>query len=495
MSAAHSQSEAPSGAPRRGWGLDITALSVVALLVRIPAYLAPAHLSFDDAVYGASAIAMRRGGLPFRDVFSSQGPLHLPIVFAGDLLGRQSASSPRLAATLSGIVAAAAVYAAARRLTARSGALIAGVVVALSGSVLWTTGPITADGPAIALGAVALTLSLRYRDSPRMQGALTTGAVLGAALSVKAPLVLATTIPVAGFLLFHRRARDIVVAASGAAAVGLAATVPWGIGRVWDQSVAYQISSERNASERDNAVKIISTLWERDPFMLALASLAIAAGITALIRSRQPTPDVGLSAPAGQPGPQQPVRLAGRLLAAWLIALLIFLVIEPALWRNHVAHLIAPAALLVALHPPPVRIVALAAMIVIPFQASNLGDILSPAPYSGDAATAVAALRSLPEHALAISDDPGFVWRSGRATPFDLVDTSVKRIQQGMITTTSVADAADDPHVCAVLVWSRSQFGSLDGLPEALWNEGYSRALRFGDDRVLYERPSCTPPH
>jgi hypothetical protein len=74
------------------------------------------------------------------------------------------------------------------------------------------------------------------------------------------------------------------------------------------------------------------------------------------------------------------------------------------------------------------------------------------------------------------------------------VDTSLKRIQQGRITTTSVADAAGDPHVCAVLVWSGRHFGSLNGLADALEREGYSEALRFGDDRVLYERADCVPP-
>ena len=47
------------------------------------------HLTFDDGVYGASAVAMRAGGQPFRDVFSSQGPLFLPA-----RLGRRPARAP-----------------------------------------------------------------------------------------------------------------------------------------------------------------------------------------------------------------------------------------------------------------------------------------------------------------------------------------------------------------------------------------------------------------
>jgi len=496
MSRHPTPSSAPAAANSRAWGLDAAALSVIALAVRVPAYLASAHLDFDDGVYGASAIAMRRGGVPFRDVFSSQGPLHLPIVFAGDLLGGRSSSSPRLAAAVAGVVAAVAVYAAARRLTTRFGALLAGGVVALSGSVLWTTGPITADGPAIALGATAVALSLRYRCSPSALLAVSTGAVFGAAISVKAPLVLAVAIPVAGFLLAGRRPRGVALAAGSTAVVVLAAILPWGAGRVWDQSVVYQVDSARNASLRDNAEKILSTLWERDPFLLAVAALVIATIATAAIR-RRTAPSGAVDPPPERLAPpvsQRPARLDAGLLAAWLVALTLFLVAEPAMWRNHIAHLVAPAALVLALRPPSARLVALVALVALPFQAAHLGALLSPDPYTGDAAAAVAAMRSMPAGARAISDDPGFVWRAGRSTPFDLVDASIKRIRQGRITAAGVSEAAADRHVCAVLIWSAVRFGSLEALPDALEREGYSRSLDFGTDRALYERADCAPP-
>lgn len=493
MSSAAATTDGEAPASRTRWRVDAGALALIALIARIPAYFASAHMSFDDGVYGASAVAMRGGGLPFRDVFSSQGPLHLPIVFVGDILGGRTPDSPRLAATLAGACAAVAVYAAARRLTTRTGALTAGAVVALSGSVLWTTGPITADGPAIALSATAVALALRYRDSPDIRGAVVTGVVLGAALSVKAPLVLAAAIPVGGFLVAGRRPRDIASAAAGAVGVGVAATLPWGFGRVWDQSVAYQIDSDRNASIRDNAEKILSTLWDRDPFLLALAALALAS--FAVARLRRPAPSAtGDTVVRSQVAPGASRRTSIKLVAAWSVALVVFLVIEPAMWRNHIAHLVAPLTLLLALRPSGLRLVALAAIAALPLQASHLGEILSPDPYGGDEAIAVAALRALPERARAISDDPGFVWRAGRATPFDLVDTSVKRVQQGRITTATVAEDAADERVCAVLVWSGDRFGSLDGLRDSLRTLGYSESLRFDDDRVLYERVACTPP-
>ena len=60
------------------WRIDATVLGVVALLLRLPAFFTDKSLVFDDAVFAASAYAMRAGEAPFKTVFSSQGPMFLP---------------------------------------------------------------------------------------------------------------------------------------------------------------------------------------------------------------------------------------------------------------------------------------------------------------------------------------------------------------------------------------------------------------------------------
>lgn len=464
--------------------LDAGILALAALAARLPAYLCSRHLVFDDAVYGASAIAMRSGGRPFVDVFSSQGPLHLPLIWVFDLLAGRTSSAPRTASLLGGVAATVLTYLIGRRITDRGPAVVAAAVVALSGSVLWTTGPITADGPALAIALGAVLLAMQHRDRPSTAHALLVGAVLGVALSVKAPLVLLASIPVAGLMLAARRPRDLVVAAAGAGAVGLAASLPWGLGRVWDQSVGYQLDSERNASFLTNIGKIFSTLYDRDLALLVLVVVALVAVVA----------DRREAAPSGE-GPTVDL-LAPRLIAAWLAALFLFLTVEPALWRNHLAHLVAPAALLGAygLRSRRMLLVAIGALVVTaPFHLASNHDILLPAGYSQPAAAAVGAIRALPAGARAISDDPGLVWRAGRETPPDLVDTSIKRIQQGRITSADVARQAADRRVCAVLVWSRSHFGSFPDLAARLDDEGYELRARYRGDRALYVRRSCRP--
>src|SRR5688572_24500769 len=119
------------------------ALAAFALALRLPAFFASAHLEFDDGNYGLSALGMRDGQQPFEDLFSAQGPLHLPLVYAGDLLGGRTMQSPRVASVAAGIVATLATYFAARHLGSRYSATVAAALVALTGTMLWVTGPIT----------------------------------------------------------------------------------------------------------------------------------------------------------------------------------------------------------------------------------------------------------------------------------------------------------------------------------------------------------------
>ena len=139
-------------------------------------FFSPRHVLFDDGVYGATVLAMRHGARPFHEVFSPQGPLHLPILYAGDLLGFRTLNAPRVAPVLAGIAVTLAVWAAGRRLGAsRWGAGLAGGLAATTGTMLWTTGPITGDGIAVAFAAIAAWLALTYRDRPTIVRAIATG--------------------------------------------------------------------------------------------------------------------------------------------------------------------------------------------------------------------------------------------------------------------------------------------------------------------------------
>ena len=464
----------------------VAAVAVGAVAIRIPAYLATRHLSFDDGVYGASAVAMRDGALPFRDVFSSQGPLFLPLVWLADVAGFRTFDAPRLLALASAVALVVATWSAARalRLSGAAAAVAAGLV-ATSGSVLWVTGPLTSDGPSLALATAAVAAALWYRHRPTMAGALLIGVLMGATLSVKSLLV-ATAVPVGLILLGN--VRHLVAAVGAAGAVSLAVALPWGLGNVWDQAFDYHLDAAGSRTPVANLRKVASTLGDRD-LPLVLAALASLGG--AVAAGRRPV----RSAAA-------PARYGVRLVAAWLGATVLVLAAEHPLWRNHVAHLVPAVALLIAAGFDRLRsaelirggaaaaALAVLAGVAVPYHLVHMSDVLWPAPPGAALAAARADLRALPRSTQVISDDPGVVWRAGRRTPDDLVDASILRIESGRLTAASLARAASDRRVCAVLIWSH-RFADLAGLPGLLQEVGYSAGPRYGGVKALWTRPGC----
>jgi hypothetical protein len=479
VAAEHTRSEVD----RRAWWTDAGVLAAVAVVLRIPAFVASRHLTYDDGFFGLSAIEMRDGVVPFRELFSPQGPLHLPLLYVADLVGLRATNAPRVLPTVAGIAVTVVTYAAGRRITSRFGAIVAAALVTTSGSVLWTTAGIASDGPALAFAIGAVAVSFGYTQTPSSTRAVVAGALLGAAVVAKA-LAAPAGLAVALLLLSRRRPRDLAYAAGAAVVVVLGASLPWGLERVWDQSVAYNREASRLTSYPGAVTKALRTLVDRDPIVLVAAGLAVAFLVLARIGWLRAGDH---ASPATGPVIFRPV----SVLALWLAAQFALLVYEPAFWRPHVAFLIAPLALLVALRPPPLAVLLVGAVAVAPWYWSNVHPMLWPDPYNAAEQAAVDDLRRLPSGALAISDEPGFLWRADRLTDPYLDDSSIKRIEQGQITAATLGAAAAKPDVCAVLVWT-NRYADLD-LGPRLADAGYEVAARYGGPRVLYEKSDCRP--
>jgi Dolichyl-phosphate-mannose-protein mannosyltransferase len=465
------------------WRLDATILAVAAIVIRLPAFFVDRSLVFDDGVFASSALAMRAGEVPFRDIFSSQGPVFPPLLWVADLVGFRTMDAPRVLSVAAGVLLTVSVYACARRLTTRANALLAAGLVTTSGSVLWVTVPVNADGPSLALSVLAVAFALRYRDDPRVVNALWVGLAAGAAVSIKALSVPAVVIAGLIVLLSHRRFRDAAVAAGVAVAVYVVAALPFGIGRVWDQSYVYHQDSHRANTHTGAISKIFDTVWDRDLLvMIALVLAGIAFLVRFVVRRR-----------AGQPGDHALVVVVTGLVL-WSLLVVALLVWEPAMWRAHIAHLIPPLALLAALRPAPWSVLAIAGLVAAAFFVSNNRSILWPDGYTGHDAALVHHLERFPSDALFISDDPGWVWRSGHRPPGAFADTSFQRIDQGQITKRSLVTAAATDDVCGVISSSPLHFKRFHGLGDALAVEGYEPA-HFGPHLTLFERTTgrCAP--
>jgi hypothetical protein len=463
--------------------MDAAVLAGIAVLLRLPAFVASRHLTYDDGFFGLSAIEMRDGVVPFRDLFSPQGPLHLPLLYIADLVGLRTTNAPRVLPLVAGAAVTVVTYAAGRRITSRFGAIVAATLVTTSGSILWTTAGIASDGPALAFAIGAVAVSFGYTQTPTSPRAVAAGALLGAALAAKA-LAAPAGLVVALLLLSRRRPRDLVYAAGAAVVVVLGAALPWGLQRVWDQSVVYNREASRLTSYPGAVTKALHTLVDRDPIVVVAAGLAVAMLVLARIGWVRPA---RTDSPADGPLLFRPA----SVLVLWLAVQFALLVYEPAFWRPHVAFLIAPLALLVALRPPPLVALVIGAAVVVPWYWSNVHSMLWPDPYNKTESAAVDGLRNLPAGSLAISDEPGFLWRADRLTIPYFDDSSIKRIEQGQVTATKLAEAAAKPDVCGVLVWT-SRFANLD-LGPRLTDAGYEVTARYGGPRVLYEKSACRP--
>lgn len=483
--------EAHAGARRTRW-LDMLALGLGAILLRIPALLAPTNLGYDDGGYGLAAIAMREGYEPFRDIFSSQGPLFLPLVHLADLAGFETLDAPRLLAVLAGAVTSIAVYCAGRELMDRGRALLAGALTATSGILLWTTGPLTSDGTAAAISVSAVAVALVYRRRPSTWIAIAIAVLAGSAFSVKNLLVTPALLIAWVLVVSRRRILDAVLVPFGALAVLVAASAPWGFNDVYEQSIRYHLDKTGEGNRGGNASKLVTTYLRRSTFLVGLGIVGLVDHLLRRSRPRDPGPE------NAEAGLLQRLTGGTRILWWWAGLVLVVLLAQDPMFRNHLAALVAPLSLIVARFRPSWRAVAITAVLTIPFQAWQLEPLLVPKDYSGDEAIIVDTLRALPDGAWALSDEPGFIWRAGKATDPFFVDPSVLRIHSPVkdiaITEDRLVEAAANPRQCAVVAWAPVRFGSFKTLPERLLKLGYEQVADYGNGRGVWLKPRCQPP-
>jgi hypothetical protein len=481
------------GTPRTDrwrWWPDVVVLALGALAVRIPSMFAPTQLGYDDGGYGLAAISMRQGYEPFRNIFSPQGPLFLPLVHVADRVGLSHLNAPRLLPVLAGIVVTLAVYGIGIQTMDRGRALLAAGLSAVSGVLLWTTGPLTGDGPAAALATSAVAVAVAYRIRPTWGRVTAITLLAGAAVSTKSLLVGPALLMAWALVVTRRRWLHVALVPIGTLAVVGALSVPWGIQHVLDDYVRYHLDKTSNRKPGANFSKLWHTFWQRDTFLTVLAAVAPVA---ALWHRFGPSKDRPRADDGGSEHPDPT-----RFLWWWAGVAFVVLLLQDPMFRNHLSALVAPTALLVARYRPSWRVVAVAGLVTLPFQAVTLRPLLLPRDYTGHTAEVVEALRALPPQAWALSDEPGLVWRAGRATDPFYVDASVLRIDSRVrpirITEDRVVRAAEQERVCAVVITSEERFGSWPHLPDRLEQLGYHRTVVLGDDDDglgLWQRERC----
>jgi len=468
-------------------------LALAAGILRVPALLAPTNLGYDDGGYGLAAVAMRQGFAPFRAVFSPQGPLFLPLVHVADLIGLQMMDAPRLLAVAAGIATTVAVHAAAREITDRGGALLAGALTASSGVLLWTTGPLTGDGVGAACATAAVAVALAYRRAPSGGKVAAITLLAGAAVAVKSLLVGPAVLVAWVLVLTRRRWVDAVVVPVGAAALVVLAALPWGLGNVADDYVRYHLGKTTARTPGANLDKLVTTFFRRDLPLVVIAgsSLIVALGRRTVRAPRLLAPH---TPPVDRERRWERLVAGDRIVWWWAGLVVVVLLLQQPMFRNHLAALVAPLALLTARYRPSWRVVAVAAVVTVPFQVANLRPLLWPQGYTGTDARVAERLRALPDGVWALSDQPGLVWRAGLGTDPYFVDPSALRIGIDVpsiaISQDRIVASARQPRMCAVAITAADRFGSFPDLPAHLEEIGYRRTDTLGEGLGVWVRDS-----
>lgn len=448
----------------------------MAIGLRLPTALSRAPLGFDDGVYLASAGALRDGGLPFVDVYSSQGPAFLPLLWLGDLLGLRTSVSPRLLPVAAGVALTILVYVIALRVSDRAGAVIASLLVATSGCLLYSTSRIESDGVAMAFAAGAVLAA--SRPGVRREGVA--AVLLGVAVSVKSLLVAPAGLAVLWIIGRRRGWRPAALVGVASAGVLVALSLPWGLRAVWDQSILLHLDATEGFDVSANRELVYWGLRHRDRLLLATAAVTVVWSVVrAVAGGRRP-----MRAEPASPGAAD-LHVA---LWIWMLGSAAVLVGHQPLFLQHLAVVVPPAALLVAMHRPPVVVVVAVAVLLLPSHGAGAQWRRTPVVPEADQRAAIDLLRRIePRSGMVISDAAELAWLAGRTSPGWVVDVSFVRIGAGQLTTDDVVAAAHEPGVCAVLIWSQ-RLGYLPGLRADLTDY---RAVFRRDDQELWLRDGC----
>ncbi len=455
-------------------------LLALAVVLRLPVVMGGQIDSNDEGVYWESLRAMAAGHQLFAEVYSSQPPGFLLLLFPFfELLGKTLLAA-RLGVLLIFLAGLLGAYWAASRLGGRTAGLLAMAVLAADPISIQESVALQADAPAVSLALVALALATRARTggSGSLPAAAGAGALLALGVLVKplaaaaGPALVLALLPVP--LRWQVGLRNLGLVMAGGLVMAAAVLLPFAghWQQVWDQSVGLHLTA-RGAQ-----------LGGIDAYVAHSELPLVALGTVGLLVSLRRAPQ--LAAVAG----------------LWGATAALMLAVQRPLWSHHLVALSAALALLTGglAHVLPAHLrwavgVTAAAMLL-----AGSGRALWVAqPRVSDATLRPAAARldavTSPTD-LVITDDQYLVALAGRNTPPELVDTSMvheliphrgRTILSGDLTAADVEVIAQRSDTRAFLFLSDDRLAQLPGLEDWVRTH-YPRREQLDAHRVLYLR-------
>src|SRR5215207_5925664 len=315
----------------------VLGLLALALWLRVPnldAYTG----SFDEGIRAQQLLLMAAGYRPFRDIFASQGPLLLDLLYPFYLAFGQTLTAARGGVVVCSIVALVGAGWAARQMAGPVAGLAALLLLALSPSFLDGSRLALAEVPTLAPSLFALGCLLAYRSSGDRR-LLALGAVCSALAVLIKPMALHIGAPLAVLLLlpplgdecavrpWYGRRWLLDVLGFGLLVLAICAIVVLVLGpaQVWDNLGAYRGGAGHGlgADAAPNLRLTFNIMRQEQAGLYVLAAVGLVLGLW-----RHPVPTLAL--------------------LAWALAVLALFALYGDLADKHIVYLTPTLALLAA---------------------------------------------------------------------------------------------------------------------------------------------------
>ena len=489
---------------RNSWLAGATLLLLLAVYL-LYSNLGNYNASYDSGVYLESARMMGRGFGLYRQIFDSQPPLWLLLIYVSFRMFGETAMAGQLVTATAGLITILAVMQMTSRLGGKGGAILAGVLVTLSPLELQWSRSLNGDVPAVALASISMAFAAGYARHGRRTWLMAAALASMGAIMIKLSGVYAVPALLLFVIARWKKAEALdrwqlvpFVALDTFIVIGIFGGITlFSLAWFRPDQLWHQVVTFHWAARSVHGSITLDDKWH--------TLFDLAAGERLLIGA---TPLTVLCLLSG---------IEGLALLAWPCFTFFGLLEHHPLYDHHLVALIPALAAAIgvgasnlrivypplvrrlSIQPRPARMVALTACAIVGLailgggasqawiEAANQHALmrLSVLPSSEGRLVNLIVSQTLPDEMI-VTDDQGLAFLADRDMPPGLTDTSYTRITSGYLRSHEVIEQAEQYHVRFVLLWT----GRLASMPEVVhWaNERFPFRTDLGNGRVLYTR-------
>ena len=453
--------------------------------------------SFDEGIRSQQLLLMAAGYRPFRDIFSSQGPLLLDLLYPFYLLFGQTLAAARAGVVALSMVGLVGAWWVGRLVAGPVAGLATAALLGLSPGYLEASRLALAEVPTIAPALLAIGAALAYRRSGRRGWLIASAALCALALLIK-PMVVHVGVPLLAILVGAGRASRLLLYGAVVAVLCGLTIVALGPVEVWDNLGAYRSGAGGRPGEdwAENLRLVRNVLVRERAGLFVLAVVGVLLGAWRRPRAFMP-------------------------IALWVGAIVGLFLLYGDLADKHIVYVVPPLALLggigVGLTAETARNLSRrgglrmtraegpAALLGLAALGAYFWSV--PALYRADLylildAEGVAERRRDLRAELdmaevmrtragpgdwVLSDNPNAAFRARRPVIPSLVDTSGTRVDAGSLTADTAIDAVARYRPAVIVTWSR-RLGRLDDFTRWLPENGYRLDRTYDNGWKLYLR-------